>query len=274
MKRVFKIVPCLFIILLVAACSKPTDDKDIQIKKTKIEIIEMDNNILEINVASPKYQSDKLEVWDFSSCKELQGNVRQLVLPNMHPQLYYTNDGYVYYGDEEDGWKKWLVGKNKTIISYDYDIITMKNQDGSLNEYCFDDDSGNLFSVKSQFSADEFVQTKGQALAFDEPHKAIDRIYKQNGKLYYQEGYFDELSDIEQKNEFLVKLGEKTLPIEAFNCDDQAFNFIRSGNMLIPIEARNDIEIENKSTPIENRKTKEFAIYYDKIWRDLDVHIQ
>jgi len=35
-----------------------------------------------------------------------------------------------------------------------------------------------------------------------------------------------------------------------------------------------DINIENKSTPIENRKTKEFIIYYDKIWRDLDVHIQ
>ena len=34
------------------------------------------------------------------------------------------------------------------------------------------------------------------------------------------------------------------------------------------------IEMENKSTPINNRKTKEFNIYYDKIWRDLDVHIQ
>lgn len=35
-----------------------------------------------------------------------------------------------------------------------------------------------------------------------------------------------------------------------------------------------DISMENKSTPIENRKNKEFPIYYDKIWRDLDVHIQ
>lgn len=34
------------------------------------------------------------------------------------------------------------------------------------------------------------------------------------------------------------------------------------------------IELTNKSTPIENRKCKEFAEYYDKIWRDLDVHIQ
>jgi len=34
-----------------------------------------------------------------------------------------------------------------------------------------------------------------------------------------------------------------------------------------------NIEFENKSTPIENRKKKEFSTYYDKIWRDLDVHI-
>lgn len=31
-----------------------------------------------------------------------------------------------------------------------------------------------------------------------------------------------------------------------------------------------DIEMENKSTPINNRKCKEFSDYYDKIWRDLD----
>ena len=34
-----------------------------------------------------------------------------------------------------------------------------------------------------------------------------------------------------------------------------------------------DINLSNKSTPIENRKCKEFSILYDKIWRDLDGHI-
>lgn len=33
------------------------------------------------------------------------------------------------------------------------------------------------------------------------------------------------------------------------------------------------IELTNKSTPINNRKCKEFSSYYDAIWRDLDVHI-
>ena len=34
-----------------------------------------------------------------------------------------------------------------------------------------------------------------------------------------------------------------------------------------------DVKIINKSTPINNRKSKEFSEYYDMIWSDLDVHI-
>jgi len=33
------------------------------------------------------------------------------------------------------------------------------------------------------------------------------------------------------------------------------------------------IDIPNKSSPIKNRKRKEFHEYYDQIWRDLDAHI-
>ena len=33
------------------------------------------------------------------------------------------------------------------------------------------------------------------------------------------------------------------------------------------------INLSNKSSPINNRNAKEFSTYYDKIWRDLDVHI-
>lgn len=33
------------------------------------------------------------------------------------------------------------------------------------------------------------------------------------------------------------------------------------------------IELENKSTPIENREAKEFASYYNRIWKDLDINV-
>ena len=34
-----------------------------------------------------------------------------------------------------------------------------------------------------------------------------------------------------------------------------------------------EIKLDNKSTPINNRKDKNFSKYYEMIWRDLDVHI-
>lgn len=34
-----------------------------------------------------------------------------------------------------------------------------------------------------------------------------------------------------------------------------------------------EIKLTNKSTPIQNRKAKEFANYYDKIWKDIDYHV-
>lgn len=34
-----------------------------------------------------------------------------------------------------------------------------------------------------------------------------------------------------------------------------------------------DIKLSNASTPIQNRKAKEFADYYDKIWKDIDFHV-
>ena len=34
-----------------------------------------------------------------------------------------------------------------------------------------------------------------------------------------------------------------------------------------------DINLSNKSTPINNRKSKDFNKYFDMIWGDLDVHL-
>lgn len=34
-----------------------------------------------------------------------------------------------------------------------------------------------------------------------------------------------------------------------------------------------DIKLTDKSTPINNRKAKEFSYYYDLIWKDIDFHV-
>ena len=34
-----------------------------------------------------------------------------------------------------------------------------------------------------------------------------------------------------------------------------------------------DIKLNNATTPINNRKDKNFSYYYDKIWKDIDFHV-
>ena len=34
-----------------------------------------------------------------------------------------------------------------------------------------------------------------------------------------------------------------------------------------------NIKLSNRSNPIENRKAKEFAHYYDLIWKEIDYHV-
>ncbi len=42
-----------------------------------------------------------------------------------------------------------------------------------------------------------------------------------------------------------------------------------------PCQIKNiyEIKLENRSTPINNRKDKNFAYYYDLIWKDIDYHL-
>ena len=35
-----------------------------------------------------------------------------------------------------------------------------------------------------------------------------------------------------------------------------------------------NIEMTGISSPINNRKCPEFSKYYDKIWKDIDIHVQ
>lgn len=57
---------------------------------------------------------------------------------------------------------------------------------------------------------------------------------------------------------------------EAISCSDKVI--VLSGR---PSTIKNiyTIDLTNKSTPIENRKAKEFSYYYDKIWKDIDFHV-
>jgi len=98
-------------------------------------------------------------------------------------------------------------------------------------------------------------------LLLDEPFSALDYVTRLT------------LSDDVYK---IIKNEGKTAILvthdiaEAISLSDRVVVFTKR-----PAEVKKiyDINLTNKSTPINNRKCKEFSSYYDKIWRDLDVHL-
>lgn len=57
---------------------------------------------------------------------------------------------------------------------------------------------------------------------------------------------------------------------EAISTSDRIFVLSKRPSIIKKVY---EINLTDKKNPIHNRKCKEFSIYYDKIWRDLDVHI-
>ena len=98
-------------------------------------------------------------------------------------------------------------------------------------------------------------------LLLDEPFSALDYVTRLS------------LSDDVYK---IIKNEGKTAILvthdiaEAISLSDRVIVFSKR-----PAEVKKiyDIKLSDKSTPINNRKCREFSTYYDQVWRDLDVHL-
>ena len=74
----------------------------------------------------------------------------------------------------------------------------------------------------------------------------------------------------------IIKETEKTVIMithdiaEAISMADRV---VVLSNRPAKIKSIYDIVMDGKSTPINNRKCREFALYYDLIWKEIDVHV-
>ena len=105
------------------------------------------------------------------------------------------------------------------------------------------------------------LATKPDILLLDEPYSALD----------YQSrlAVSDDVYNIIKKEKKSVIMVTHDIS-EAISCSDIVITLT---NRPCKIKNIYNIEMTNKSTPIENRKCKEFVDYYDKIWKDLDFHV-
>lgn len=105
------------------------------------------------------------------------------------------------------------------------------------------------------------LATKPDILLLDEPFSALD----------YQTrlAVSDDVYNIIRKEKKSAIMVTHDLA-EAISMSDRVVILTKRPAVIKNIH---DIKMTNKSTPIENRKCKEFSDYYDQIWKEIDFHV-
>ena len=105
------------------------------------------------------------------------------------------------------------------------------------------------------------LATKPDILLLDEPFSALDY----QTRLAVSDDVYNIIKQ-EKKSAIMVTHDLA----EAISMSDRV---VILSNRPSVIKNIHPIIMENKSTPIENRKCKEFSEYYDMIWKEIDFHV-
>ena len=175
--------------------------------------------------------------------------------------------GYMLQNDSLFEWRTVLencllgleINKKLTKENKDYVIYLLKTY--GLEEFMDEYPSRLSGGMRQRVALIRTLATKPDILLLDEAMSALDyqsrlaisddvfRIIKQEGKTAIMVTH--DIAEAISMSDRIVVLSKRPAVVKKIY----------------------DIKLTNKSTPINNRKCKEFSKYYDAIWRDLDVHI-
>ncbi len=151
------------------------------------------------------------------------------------------------------------IQNKKTVenIKYVKELINKYGLKDFINSYPKELSGG----MRQRVALIRTLATNPDILLLDEPFSALD--YQTRLMLS------DDIYDIIKKEGKTVILVTHDLA-EAISLSDRVVVLSKR-----PATIKNiyDIKLTNKSTPTNNRKCSEFYDYYDKIWKDLDVHL-
>lgn len=182
--------------------------------------------------------------------------------------------GKVYYGNKQIGYMlqtdalfEWLtildncllglkVKKELTEEKREYVISLLKKY--GLEEFMNSYPSHLSGGMRQRVALIRTLATKPDILLMDEPFSALDY----QSRLAISDDVFKILK--EEKKSLIIVTHDIA---EAISMCDRVI--VLSGRPCY-VKKVFPIELTNRSTPIENRKAKEFSDYYEKIWKEID----
>ena len=175
--------------------------------------------------------------------------------------------GYMLQNDSLFEWRTVLencllgleVNKKLTQENKEYVIKLLKTY--GLEEFMYEYPARLSGGMRQRVALIRTLATKPDILLLDEAMSALD--------------YQSRLAISDDIFKIIKKEGKTAIMVthdiaEAISMSDRIVVLSKRPAIVKKIY---NIELSNKSTPIHNRKCKEFSEYYDMIWRDLDVHI-
>lgn len=175
--------------------------------------------------------------------------------------------GYMLQNDALFEWRNILhncllgleINKNLTEENKNYVLSLLKN----YGLYDFKDSFPNNLSggMRQRVALIRTLATKPDILLLDEPFSALDyqtRLSVSN----------DVYQIIKKENKSAIMVTHDLA--EAISMADRIIVLTKRPGTIKSIY---DINLTNKSTPINNRRAKEFSYYYDMIWKDIDYNV-
>ena len=145
----------------------------------------------------------------------------------------------------------------KENISYVKDLLKTYGLEDFLNSYPNHLSGG----MRQRVALIRTLAIKPDILLLDEPFSALD--------------YQTRLAVSDDVYKIIKNTGKTVIMIthdigEAVSLSDRV---VVLSNRPSKVKKIYDIKLTNKSTPINNRKCKEFSYYYDQIWKEIDYHV-
>jgi len=223
------------------------------------------------NITLDVYQNEIVAIVGPSGCGK---STLLSILTNLEEKsegtIKFNSDDKIGYMLQSDSLFPWLTILDNCLIGLE---VTQNKNEKTINNVInllekyglseFMDKYPNSLSggMKQRVALIRTLATNPTLLLLDEPYSALD----------YQTRLA--LSDDMYK---IIKGEQKTaimITHDIAEAISMADRIIVLTKRPCKVKSIYEIKLEEKKTPINNRRDKKFNYYYDMIWRDLDVHI-